>query len=371
MTTRKLVTVCQILSISPIKNADTIELIYIKGWQVVVKKGLHKVGEYVIFCEIDSWIPTELAPFLSKGNEPREYNGVKGEKLRTIRLKGQLSQGLVMPLFEKTINKKLCNYYGYGWSEQTVKEVCEKQEDLSEILGIQKWEAPIPFQLSGIMKGNFPSFLRKTDQERIQNIWEDYKDKYNNIEFEVSLKLDGTSFTCYYYNEKFGVCSRNMELKEGENTYWKVAKEAKLEESLKKLGVNLAIQGEIIGEGIQGNPEKINGHLLKVFDVYDIDTAQYLPSHKRFQVLHKLNEDGKLFGICPIMEDQKHYSDKLKVSFKLSQFETLDDLLKFADGSSERAEIREGLVFKSLEHIDGQIISFKVISNMFLEKQKN
>ena len=96
---RKLATVRCIDSIDPIPGADAIEVATVGGWKTVVaKKDGFKAGDLAIYCEVDSWIPTELAPFLSKGNEPREYNGVKGERLRTIKLRGTLSQGLILPM---------------------------------------------------------------------------------------------------------------------------------------------------------------------------------------------------------------------------------------------------------------------------------
>jgi len=101
MTERQLVTIKRITQLLPIEGADKIELAIVDdSWKVVVEKGLHQVNNLIFYFEIDSWIPHELAPFLSKGKEPREYNGVKGEKLRTIRLRKQLSQGLILPLKE-------------------------------------------------------------------------------------------------------------------------------------------------------------------------------------------------------------------------------------------------------------------------------
>ena len=93
---RKMATVRVIDSILPIPDADSIECAVIGGWKVVTKKGEYQPGDLAVYCEIDSWIPHELAPFLSKG-EPKEYNGVKGERLRTVRLRKQLSQGLLLP----------------------------------------------------------------------------------------------------------------------------------------------------------------------------------------------------------------------------------------------------------------------------------
>ena len=95
---RKLATVRVIDAIRPIPDADAIECAIVGGWTVVVKRGEFAPGDIAVYCEIDSWIPTELAPFLSKGQEPREYEGVKGERLRTIRLRGTTSQGLLLKI---------------------------------------------------------------------------------------------------------------------------------------------------------------------------------------------------------------------------------------------------------------------------------
>ena len=95
---RKLATIRRIDALTPIDGADAIECATVGGWKVVVKKGEYTVGDLAVYCEIDSWIPTELAAFLSKGKEPREFEGIKGERLRTVKLRGQLSQGLLLPL---------------------------------------------------------------------------------------------------------------------------------------------------------------------------------------------------------------------------------------------------------------------------------
>lgn len=179
-TTRKLASIKPITYIKPIEGADAIECAIVDGgWPVVVKKGEYKVGDVAIYLEIDSWVPHELAPFLSKGQEPREYNGVKGERLRTVKLRGQVSQGLLLPttiLDEKGLWPLAGDPVGH---------------DLTAQLGIQKWEPPIPAQLQGTMKGNFPHFIPKTDQERCQNLRKEF-DKYQSFENIISI-ADGFS----------------------------------------------------------------------------------------------------------------------------------------------------------------------------------
>lgn len=149
-----------------------------------------------MFVEIDAWIPHDLAPFLSKGKEPREYQGIKGERLRSAKIRGQISQGIVLPLHVCGFQFDANPQYG---------------DDVSEMLGIVKWEREIPAQLRGQAKGNFPSFLRKTDQERVQNLVREIERIRESGEpemFEVSIKLDGTSFTAYHNDGATGFCSR-------------------------------------------------------------------------------------------------------------------------------------------------------------------
>ena len=157
--TRKMASIRKIDDIRPIEGADAIECAVIGGWTVVVKKGEFQPGDLAVYCEIDSWIPTELAPFLSKGKEPREFNGVKGERLKTMKLRGQISQGLLLPL--SVFPHSLGSFYT---TDKTVGE------DVSHWLGIQKWEMAVPAQLAGQVRGNFPSAIPKTDQERCQNL---------------------------------------------------------------------------------------------------------------------------------------------------------------------------------------------------------
>lgn len=172
---RKLATVETISEIKVHTNADSLELATIRGWQCVVLKGQFKPGDMVVFFEIDSWIPTEIAPFLSKGHEPRVYEGVRGERLRTVKLRGELSQGLVMPI-SILDSKRILSSESLQWGVRTWNEQWQDWDyiivngepgaDVTELLGIQKYEPPVPTQLAGNTKGNFPSFIRKTDQER-------------------------------------------------------------------------------------------------------------------------------------------------------------------------------------------------------------
>jgi len=336
---RKLATIRKIDALRPIPDADAIECAVVGGWTCVVKKGEYAAGDLAVYCEIDSWIPHEVAPFLSRGNFPRVYNEVKGERLRTVKLRGQLSQGLLLPL-------SVIPFASYI-----------PDDDVSELLGIVKYEAPIPAQLAGEVKGMFPGWIQKTDQERIQNLKEelDYWLREQHV-WEVTEKLDGSSMTVYLRDGEFGVCSRNLELKPSEtNSLWKVAVRNDLELKLRRANRNLALQGELIGEGIQGNPYKQKGQEFFLFDIYDIDTSKYLTpaERKAFIEEHDIKH-------VPVLAYGAELSDTLGIN-------SIDGILKFAEGKSVMGMIgceREGLVFKS----KAMQCSFKAISNKFLLK---
>jgi len=162
----------------------------------------------------------------------------------------------------------------------------------------------------------------------------------------------------YLRDGEFGVCSRNLELKPSEtNSLWKVAVRNDLELKLRRANRNLALQGELIGEGIQGNPYRIKGQEFFLFDIYDIDTSKYFtPAERRaFIEEHNINH-------VPVLAFGAELRDTLGIN-------SIDGILKFAEGKSVMGMIgceREGLVFKSKT----MQCSFKAISNKFLLKSE-
>lgn len=336
---RKLASIQVIKEILPIEGADAIELAVVNSWRVVVGKDVgHRAGDHVIYCEIDSFLPIrEEFEFLRKSSH-KKMGDQEGFRLRTIKLRGQLSQGLILPM----------SIFGdFGWTAYEGLDVTER-------LGIVKWEPPIPAELAGKVKGPFPSFLRKTDEERCQNLTDDYmKWVENGLDFYVTEKLDGSSATYYYKDGEFGACSRNLELLETEdNTFWKVARELELEKKLASLDRNICIQGELIGEGIQGNPYKIKGQTVRFFNAFDIDRQhQYgLP-----MFLAMMRIELKLETV-PMLTN---------LTTKLPP--TVEEMLFYADGKSALNPDfdREGVVVRSMDNT----ISFKAISNKFLLRE--
>lgn len=339
---RKLACAKRIQEIKKIPDADLICAYRVDGWWVVDAVGKYRVGDLAIYCEIDSWIPNSIAPFLSKGKEPRIYDGIKGERLRTVKLRGQLSQGLLLPLDRRMSGNLL----------PTNRRCVSEGEDVSEELGVVKWEAPIPANLAGEVRGNFPGLIPKTDEERLQNLTSEFEEwKDSDSRWEVTEKLDGSSMTVYVLEEDEGVCSRNLNLKETpSNSLWTVARREGLIEKIRSSGKNLALQGELIGEGIQKNRYNLKGHDFFVYKIYDINEGRFFTPQERNEFVSKFE-----IKHVPVLDNSA------------SLLENVNDMLEFAEGKTflgSGAE-REGLVWKNVS-LPG--LSFKTISNKFLLK---
>lgn len=330
---RKLAHLETIREVIPHNNADSLEIVKILGWTLCVLKGQFQKDQQVVFIEPDAILP--------EGRPEWEFMRDRHFRVKTIRLRGVISQGLVFP---KTILPM-----------PAILEV-ELGQDVTELLGITKYEPYIPAQLAGKIKGNFPGFLHKTDEQRIQGVPE-VLERWKGFAFLMTEKIDGTSFTAYLKDGVFGVCSRNLELQEDDcNTvYWKIAKELDLKNKLEILGGNWAIQGELIGQGIQKNKYCLSNVQLKVFNIFNIDLGKYLDQD---DLANKI----VLLGLDPV---------PLLNQIVLNH--TVDQLVELSKGSSKlNSKIpREGIVFRpEHEMYDEDLgrLSFKQINPEFLLK---
>jgi len=378
---RKMATIQKIRDIRPIEGADKIELATVNSWNVVVAKDVgHSIGDWIVYCEIDSFLPIKPEfEFLRKTSFKR-MGDTEGFRLKTIRMRGQFSQGLILPI--KVLEGP--DEYKLGISHQPHGDVYQigpyddaliiaEGVDVSELLGIVKYEPPIPASLAGVMKGNFPSFLRKTDEERIQNLTDEYEEfKKMNTKWYSTEKLDGSSSSFYNRIKEFGVCSRNIELarpepfveedvvgndgkvrKTTENTFWKVARENGIEERLSTFeDFNISVQGELIGEGVQKNMYNLKGHSVRMFNLFDIDNQKWV----EFEEFERLC-DYFDFETVPVLDRDFQLPD------------TIEELIEIADGKSvlNKDRWREGIVIRSYD----RNVSFKVISNKFLSRSKD
>jgi RNA ligase (TIGR02306 family) len=235
--------------------------------------------------------------------------------------------------------------------------------DLTSVLNIKKYEPVVPAHLSGMVKGNFPTFLHKTDEPRLQSEPRALDEAISKgLVLVGTLKMDGTSFTAYRRDADFGVCSRNLDLKQTEdNAHWKMARKLKLEEILRSEPSNLSIQGEMVGPGIQGNHMGFKEVDLYLFNLYDIDTGKYLG-------YNELVEFGKKHNIkvVPIIAQK---------DFGFGETTTVSKMLEVASALNyDNGTPAEGIVWRSACETYSEVLkgrmSFKTISNRFLEKYK-
>lgn len=350
MAERKMAWIAKIEEVKSIPNADKICAYQVGGWWVVDQVGKYTAGELAVYCTIDAFIPTAIAPFLTKpGQYAKTYEGIEGEKLRTIRLKGQFSQGLLLPL-SLAVEKFEDSKYDEG---QELGEFFVPGTDVSELLGIKQYEEPLAANLAGMAKGIFPSCVPKTNQERIQNLSAELAEwKTQGLTWTITEKCEGSSFTAFINEGEFNVCSRNLMLKEdADNTLWATANKYDLKNKMAALGRNIAVQAELLGPGVQGNIYKLSKHMLAVFDIFDIDAKQYMSPADCKQMID-------LLGLTSV--------PVLNSTVSLADY-SMEDLIKMADGQSVMGLLgckREGLVWKCNE----RRMSFKVISNSYLIK---
>lgn len=326
---RKLASIQRILALEPIEGADAIEKATVLGWQLVVKKGEFQVGDLCVYCEIDSLFP----------DKPEfEFLRPRGMRIKTIRLRGQISQGICFPLEILPTGTPI-----------------EEDTDVTEILEITKWEPVIPANLSGTVKGSFPSFIPKTDETRVQ-VLQPLLDNLAGTVCYVTEKLDGSSATFYLKDGEFGACSRNLELKEEPgNAFWIVARQLDLENKLRSTGRNLALQGELLGPGVNGNKLKIKEVTVRFFNAFDIDQFKYLS----FGELKQLLTDLEL-PMVPVLEED---------------FVLVADIPQLVQKATIRSTVTpeiwaEGIVIRPLEEqiVKNERVSFKAINPEFLIK---
>lgn len=430
---RRLATIRTIAKIEPIEGADKIVKATVDGWELVTQKDNYKVGDLCLYFEIDAFLPVrEEFEFLRKGCFKSTTNLGDGFRIKTIKLRGQVSQGLSLPLSDFFERKDGRFYYMKDVllepSMMPDKEAVwlEEGTDVTEYLKVQKYEKPVhsPGSRLGPMhaKGSFPSFIPKTDQERVQNClggikkWVFYgkpevteitKDVplgpeflkaleaglYTNTEalryfksgeqwfrsesvrnppevimdrtgFEWSLKVDGSSMTVYHNDGTYGVCSRNFDLKrDPDSVFWQTALSSGVLEFMVQDGRNVGIQGELMGPGVQGNREGFEHHKFFVFDVYDIDAKRHMTPAERDRYMANVFEmsdpDNVVLEHVPLIGDGiLAFTEDLTVS----------EFLKYANIKSINHPIAEGVVFKSI--VEGGP-SFKAINNEFLLKEKD
>ena len=326
---RKLASIQRIKSLEPIPGADAIEMACVMGWQLVVKKGEFQENDLCVYFEIDSILP-ERPEF--------EFMRPRNFRVKTIKLRGQISQGICFPI------------------SIVPKDVdIEEGKDLTERLNVKLFEPVIPFYLAGKKKGPFPDFIPKTDEPRAQNLIDTLK-LHQGEKCYITEKLDGSSITIFLKDDSFGVCSRNFELEEdSENSLWKLARELDIENKLKLLKGNFALQGEAVGKSIQNNTLNLKGHTIFFYNLFDIDNKIYLNFQDFKEAIQKLG-----LQTVPIIQEEYNLETDIKKLVELSIGKSMIN----KDGW------REGIVVRPLteKKLEGERFSFKVLNPNFLLK---
>lgn len=358
---RKLASIVTISSVTPIENSDRLSVAQMdgKGWRVVVGRDEFKVGDRAVYFEIDSALPSDDQRYAMLHDRCLK-RWMRGDtcvmsvvRIKTIKLRGVLSQGFLMPINE--------------FPEANGLEV---GDDLTDALHVQHIDdVSRPFiktvSIDASTKSGFPSFIPKTDEERIQNLVDYFTDpSMRKRVFEVTEKNDGSSMTVFFANkirpdDPFGVCSRNFEKKlDGDGSFVKFVKDANLQEMISKYcienDVELAFQGELVGPGINQNRDLYPNYEWHVFRIWDITHQQFIEPAKRREICNKIG----LTHVPVIAEEMKVFE----------KFTNVDDLLLFAEGKTARGNEREGLVFKECS---AEPITFKAVSNKYLLKSKD
>jgi RNA ligase (TIGR02306 family) len=337
---RKLASIQRILALDPIEGADAIERASVLGWHVVVKKGDFQVGDLAVYLEIDSVPPdTEEYQFLWRFADQRPNN----YRIRTIKLRGQISQGILFPLTAVTLLD------GFLWIPSEIGETMEGL-DVTEIMGVKKYDPPLPVGSADIA-GQFFDGVSKTDEERVQSDPSYYLGALAGRPYYITVKADGASMTCAMHEGEFKVASRNYRLKPNpDSAYYRAAEPLR---RMVEAVPNLAVQGELVGPGIQKNPLGLNEHRCLVFNVYD----RYV---NRYWSFDEIDEAALELGF--------HTVELVETgtAFNYDQ----DDLLAMAEGYyTGTKNRREGIVIRSND--EGPRVSFKAISNSYLLREKD
>ena len=364
---RKLASIQKIKAIKPIEGADRIEIVQVLNWDCVATKGQHQIGDMVIYFEIDSLLPDIPAfEFLRGSSWLQKLNKYK---IRTHKFRGQISQGLVIPVSQlkeiyQQINPKE-DYYPMNYTEGA---------DLTEILGIEKYEPPVSNgPLGEIISHEW--YVPKTDEERIQVCAENVLPEYMKVDkndWYASIKLDGTSCTAGLFEDAFLIGGRNQWYK-GPNMYTETVKkygdiETKAREYLEATGVYVVFQGELCGPGIQSNRLGLKEKEWFIFNVF-VSTTGKMDSYEKLDLIGMLGMCER-FGLkhVPLVNAEDKFDFKTGTSID----DTVDKLLYHVDNFRYRTyfedaspnQVAEGLVFR----FNDMTNSFKVVSNKFLLK---
>ena len=343
---RKLASIQRIWKIEPIEGADRIELAYVLGWQCVVNKGQFKPMDLAVYFEIDSFLPIRPEyEFLRSSSYKNSDILGEGFKLKTMKFRGSISQGLLLPIS--------------NFSE--IPQDIELGTDVSELLGVRKWEIAERATTGGNVVGTLPMDVPHTDETRIQNE-PNLINEFKGLEYYISTKMDGSSHSISLDADGFHVTGHNYEYKnDGSNSFYNLVNERGYEEKIRNFvtanNINmLTIQGEFCAPGIQQNRLKLKKPEWYVFTIRE--------NGKRVGL-------NRMTAICKALDLNTVPIEEVGIDLP-SKYPTIESLLERADGNYPNAGKKEGIVIRPTEPVHSKLIntdlSMKVINNKYLLK---
>ena len=343
---RKLASIQRIWKIDPIPGAERIELAHVLGWQCVVNKGQFQTGDLAVYFEIDSFLPVrDVFEFMRASSYRKTDIMGEGFRLRTMRFRGEISQGLLLPLSQ--------------FPEITGRP--ELGQNVSELLGVRKWEIEERATTGGTVMGNLPRDIPHTDETRVQENPELIQ-AFAGLEYYITTKMDGSSHSLGLDEDGFHVTGHNYEYKDdGKSSFYELVKargwREKMEEFRKTAGLSsLTIQGEFCAPGIQKNRLKLTRPEWYVFTV--------LENGKRVG-LDRMLEVVKALEMTPVPVEERDRDLP-------ARYPSVTALLERAEGEYACGGKKEGIVVRPAEPVYSPLIgaelSMKVISNRYLLK---
>ncbi len=345
---RKLASIQRIWKIEPIEGADRIELAHVLGWQCIVNKGQFRPMDIGIYFEIDSFLPVrpEFEFLRSSSYKKTDIMG-EGFRLRTMRFRGQISQGLLLPISRFP----------------EIPADAAVGDHVAELLGVRKWEIEERATTGGTVIGNLPYDIPHTDETRVQEAPELIQ-AFAGLEYYISTKMDGSSHSLGIDENGFHVTGHNYEYKDdGSSSFYEFIKargyQEKMQECVRKMGLrSLTIQGEFCAPGIQQNRLRLKKPEWYVFTV---------------------REDGKRLGlncmlsICEALNMTPVPIEEVDMDLP-SRYPTVESLLARADGDYPNGGKKEGIVVRPTEPVFCPLISaslsMKIVSNKYLLKNE-
>ena len=345
---RKLASIQRIWKTEPIEGADRIERAYVLGWQCVVNKGQFQPMDLAVYFEIDSFLPVREEFEFMRATSYRKTDIMgEGFRLRTMKFRGQVSQGLLLPI----------NQF------PEIPADAALGMDVTELLGVKKWEIEEMATTGGTVIGNLPVDVPHTDETRVQ-AEPDLIEEFAGLEYYISTKMDGSSHSVSLDEDGFHVTGHNYEYKDdGKSAFYELVKRDDIESKMRKYyeekGLHLlTIQGELCAPGIQKNRLKLIRPEWYVFTV---------------------RVDGKRLGLKQMQEICKNIGLQTvpieEVGMDLpSRYPTVEALLERADGEYPKGGKKEGIVIRPTEPVFSDRISaalsMKVVSNKYLLKNE-